>query len=183
MPRRPFTPSLPLSSGCCSPLPSAAVILATVPASRSLGLPPTRPDPRRGSGTASERCRRCPLLRSWSPCSSGCRPPQPSAVQCLPPAPASLSLGLPPPRPEPRRGSRPASTRRRHCLPLLGSLSRPMAPLLPLHQAPAPGLVCWGVRFHPPPPPSLVRPPLPGIVTLVGLPGFRLSWGPCLLWG
>ena len=146
----PVSLSLP---GCRPPLPSAVVDLATAPASRSLRLPPTWPEPLRGSGTASARRHHCCRRRGWSPCSSGCRPLQPSAVQCLTLAPASLSLGLPPPQTDPRWGSGPASTRRRCCLPLLCSPSRPVAPPLPCHQAPDPGLVCWGVGFCSPPPP------------------------------
>ena len=182
LPRRPFAPSRPLSSGCCPPLPSAVVILATAPASLFLGLPPPQPEPRRGSGPASARRCRCTLLRGRFSCSLGCRPPLQTDVLCQPPAPALLSLGLPPPPPEPRRGSGPEITRPRQCLPLLGSPLRPVAPIRPHHWAPTPGFVWWGVGFRSPPP-ALVRPPLPWIETLVGLPGFCLPWDPCLLWG
>ena len=138
--------------GVSSPLPAAFGCLATAPASRSVWISPTRSEPQWGFWPASARRRRCPLFRGWSPCSLGCCPPHLSAVLCQPPAPAPRSLGISPPRPEPCRGYRAESTRRRRCLSFRGSPSRPKAPLLPCHRAPDPGLICWGVGFHSPPP-------------------------------
>ena len=132
-----------------------------------------QPELRWGYGPAIAQRRRCPLLRGWCPCSLGCCPPHPSAVQCQPPAPALLSPGLPLPRPEPRWGSGPASTRRRRCLPFHLSPSLPVAPLLPRHRAPAPGL-----------PPPLPRPSSPPRVRDAGgAPGVSSPLGSLPLLG
>ena len=168
MPRLPCSSSRSLSSGCRPPLPSAGLCRTTAPASRSLGFPPTRPEPQRGSVLAStRRCRLSRLLGWRGPRRQGLPPPRlkPHWWGVLPGAPRLRlpSPSLPPPPQSP-------------------SPSRPMAPLRRFHQASAPRLVGWGVGFCPFPP-ARVRPPPAGIGTLWGILGFCGPQAPRLLWG
>ena len=64
----------------------------------------------------------------------------------------------------------------------------PRLSVAPLGATPSPPLgscSCVGMvgGWFSPPPPTLFCPPLPVIGTLVGLPGFCLPRGPCLIWG
>ena len=163
LPFRPCYPSHLRSLGCRPPLPSAGLYRTPVPASLSLGLPPTRPEPRRGSVlTSTWRFCLSHLLGLRNPRQQGLPPPRPKPHRwgVLPgaPSPWLLSLSLPPP-------------------PLSPLPSRPVAPLRHRHQTPAPGVVGWGVGSSPLPP-VRVHPPPAGIVTLWGLPEFCIPRGP-----